>query len=312
MPWGTPKDFIPWGKRDLEPEPRIHNELTDEARVRIARTLEVSTGTGTIKNTWAQYRTETTDIPTDFGNPGFRESQNQFIKQEDDEEVLRYLEILLNILWEKRPDHSTKSLLKLDATIRRILREERILIRIRPEHEELKDTKTHASYALQKYKPSRDGSIRFDTLADETIRVADQELRVLNKNTRWQEPLEGYNEAWELYQEGNFTKVIPEKLYNSVEAVTQKICVKLEGWDNETDTVGTYLSTMREKGLFDPNDTMVGEWQQIMGGIRTGVQKTGGDRDRHSNIDQDYCLLLLHQVSAFLTFVINRYESKYG
>ncbi|MCQ4334901.1 hypothetical protein KM295_15730 [Natronomonas sp. F2-12] len=98
---------------------------------------------------------------------------------------------------------------------------------------------------------------------------------------------------------------------NSLEAVLIKICVEERGWNNEGDGVSAYLNSIKDKGLFDPNEAMFAEWEQIINGLQIGVQRTGGDRKRHETFDQDYSILLLHQVGAFLTFVINRYEDQY-
>ncbi|RQG98291.1 hypothetical protein EA472_17920 [Natrarchaeobius oligotrophus] len=261
-----------------------------------------------------EYRTEVIEEPDYFRWRNFdpaRASQTHLIKEEDTDEVLLYLEILLNTLWSNR-NHSEEDLLKMDSKLRRVLREHRILFRLRPDHKYLHRSRVEGGVRKtrpRRYDPNRYEPLHFEKLADETIVQADQDLRVLTKGTKWKEPLSGYNEAWNKYQDGQFSAIIAEKLYNSVEAVVQKMCVE-QGWENETQTVGTYLDRLNKEGLFEPNQSMVGEWQQIMGGLRTGVQKTGDRKSWHDEVDQDYCLLLLHQTSAFLTFLIKRYEKE--
>ncbi|ERG92746.1 MAG: hypothetical protein J07HQW1_02793 [Haloquadratum walsbyi J07HQW1] len=127
----------------------------------------------------------------------------------------------------------------------------------------------------------------FEKLADQSFVEADQQIRGLTKGRKWEDELTGYNEAWDLYEDGVFTFVIAEKLYNSLEAITQKICVDLQDWADEDDSFGTYVETMREKGLFEPNDAMQAEWQKILSGVEQGVNRTGGDRKRHESIDRD-------------------------
>lgn len=239
------------------------------------------------------------------------ETQQKFLRNATNDEFFIYSEFLLNNIWSDSA-HKRDRLLKLDERLRRILYERRVLVRIRPEHGVLLRKSSKGDEGFNGYIPKDDGFLQFEQLGDETVVEADQEINVLQKGANWDEPLKGYNEAWNLYQDGQFTYVIPEKLYNSLEAVCRKICVELHDWNSEKDGVGTYLNTMREKGLFKPNDTMIGEWQQIQGGIQTGIQKLGSDRKRHEELDQDYCILLLHQTAAFLTFVIKRYESQYG
>lgn len=128
---------------------------------------------------------------------------------------------------------------------------------------------------------------QFEKLADQSFVEADQQIRGLTKGRKWEDELTGYNEAWDLYEDSVFTFVIAEKLYNSLEAITQKICVDLQDWADEDDSFGTYVETMREKGLFEPNDAMQAEWQKILSGVEQGVNRTGGDRKRHESIDRD-------------------------
>lgn len=55
---------------------------------------------------------------------------------------------------------------------------------------------------------------------------------------------------------------------------------------------------------------MVHERTQVTEGLKA-VQKTGGNRTGHEEMDEEYALLLLHQVGAFLSFIISRYEAEY-
>lgn len=307
--------FIPWGRRHSEPEQRIHEELTETARRRVAHAVTQLAHRAEIHDTVRKFQVETGKSLNDFDvkNTGpAKQSQFAFILDADHEDLLTYLEILLNEVWEpsnmSNRDHSYEELVDLDEMLRRILFEEGILLRLRPDRETVaaivgdQSTSSRGSFVPLEGEP-----LRFERLSDEAVIEADQEMRVLAKGDRWEGPLKGYNEAWEMYQDGQFSFIIAEKLYNSLESVLEEICVS-EGWNSSEDTVGTYLNSLREHGLFEPNDKMVGEWQQILGGIRTGVQRTGGDRKGHEQFDQDYVILLLHQVAAFLTFLINRYE----
>lgn len=300
-------DFTPWSQRDSEPEPRIHEELTEKARIRISNIVVHEIRQEHVKTAYRHLVDNTgQEIHSlDFSNSSATlRSVEGFIRSEEDLDLLLdFLEYLLNTLWSDEGYYRNNSTLNMAVKIQKALVQEGILIQMKPSPEEMNSYRT--------YIPSRNEYVCFQQVADETIIETDQELRVLALGDKWKEPLSGYNEAWELYRDDTLTYVITEKLYNSLEAVVQKICIDLEGWENEGATVGTCLNTMREKGLFEPNDTMIGEWQQIYGGLQTGVQKLGSDRKRHEEIDQDYAILLLHQTSAFLTFVIKRYEQKY-
>lgn len=302
------RDFVPRSRRNSEPEPRIHEELTETARIRLANILREmwQTHIEEAYNHLVNYTgQEISDLDLRKEHRA-RSSLQEFIKTEENEDLIwDYLEYLLNVAWsDGRAYPSSEEVLDMAADIEKVLIEEGILVQMKPSVKEMNSYDT--------YRPDKNEYMTFQQVADETIIEADQELRTLALGDRWRDPLSGYNEAWELYRDDTMTYVIAEKLYNSLEAVVQKICVDLEGWESEGATVGTCLGTMRQKGLFDPNDSMVGEWQQIYGGLQTGVQKLGSDRKRHEEIDQDYAVLLLHQTSTFLTFVIKRYEERYG
>ncbi|MFD1586171.1 hypothetical protein ACFR9U_04195 [Halorientalis brevis] len=301
-------DFLPWSKRNSEPEQRIHEEITPPARKRIAHSLrfvekeDISSAYDTLVELtgndphWFEYSHKR------------KQEQYNFILNVDDQDILLdYLEFLLNTIWRSRgsystPTYSTNDLIEACLKVEMALIEEGILIQMKPSPSEemIKDEWNRNDYH----------KIIFQQLSDETIIESDQELRVLALGDTWKEPLEGYNEAWQLYKEGTFTYVIPEKLYNSLEAVCERICIDNEEWLDESAGLGDCISELREQGLFKPNDEMVAEWQKIASGIQVGVQRAGGDRKRHEKIDQDYLILLLHQVSSFLTFVIKRYEKE--
>lgn len=316
MPWGFDFDFVPWGKRDEELEPRIHPDLTEPARKKIARLFENIVDYDDLHNTYMEYRIEVVEESAYFDWRNFGpalESQTRFFLEEESDDALSYLEILLNTLWSNK-SHSEADLLKMDRKLRKVLHEHRILIRLKPEHKYLQRSYVEGGVETRRprrYDPKRYGPLHFERLADETIIEADQNLRVLAKGKAWDEPLKGYNEAWNKYQDGQFSAIIAEKLYNSVEDVLQKMCVD-QNWENENQTWSTYLDRINQEGLLEPNKAMVGEWQQILSGIREGIQKTGDRKNWHNTIDQDYCLLLLHQTSAFLTFIIKRYEQEFG
>lgn len=303
-------DFDPWSKRNSEPEPRIHEEMTPAARKRIAHSLRIVRKDDISKayNTLVEL---TGEDPEYFSYSRKRKKeQYEFITSTEDQDVLLdYLEILLNRIWRvyervgrsKSYIYDPGDLVDICLKIEMALIEEGVLIQMKPSPSE--EMTTDDWNRKTDYE-----NIIFQQLSDETIIEADQELRVLGLGDQWKEPLEGYNEAWRLYKDETFTYAIPEKLYNSIEAVCGKICVEREGWLDEGAGVGACISELRQQGLFEPNDEMVAEWQKISSGIQIGVQRTGGDRKRHEKIDQDYLIMILHQVSSFLTFVIKRYE----
>lgn len=312
--------FVPWSKRNTTPEPKTKERLTNKAQTRLANVVSGYSERRVMLKTHSKYEGEFGSVKVDFKQNDsihdLHRKQTRLLKNESRDKALTYLELLLNTAWSRSErQNQIQSLMKMDDNIRRVLTEERILLELKPSRDMLPLVETEDEFGKETeklYDPEEFGPFQFEKLADQSFVEADQELRALTKGERWEAALTGYNEAWELYEEGTFTYVIAEKLYNSLELVAQKICVELEGWENEDQTLGTYINRMREEGLFVPNDEMVGEWQQILNGVKTGVNRTGSDRKRHESIDQDYAILLIHQVASFLSFIIKRYESQCG
>jgi hypothetical protein len=303
-------DIPPWSKRNSEPEPRIHETLNAPARKRIAHTLTF-VHEEDVRASYDRLVEFTGKDPDHLRSPKLNlvQSQYQFLVQEENQDiVLDYLQYLLNRLWRNKTMtasyskyvHDEDKLINACYKIEKALIEEGILIQMKPSPSE--------EMSSDKWTRSDYDKIIFQQLSDETIIESDQELRVLALGDTWKDPLSGYNEAWQLYKNGTFTYAIPEKLYNSIEAVCKEICIEQEGWLDEGTGVGACISELQDHDLFKPNDEMVAEWQKIASGIQIGVQRTGGDRKRHEKIDQDYIVMILHQVSSFLTFVIKRYE----
>ena len=312
--------FVPWSKCNSTPEPKVEEELTDRAQDRLASVVSEFSRKRVIIETARKYEGEFGETKGDFDRSqsvnDLRRLQTGLLKHVDRDKALSYIEFLLNTSWSECDGHKDRvaELMKMDDKIRRVIREERIMLELKPERETLPliETEDHLGKETETlYDPDEFGSLQFEKLADQSFVEADQQLRGLTKGEMWEDELRGYNEAWELYEEGMFTFVIAEKLYNSLEAVSEKICAELEDWEDEGETFGTYVEAMRGNELFKPNDAMQNEWQQILSGIETGVHRTGGDRKRHGTIDQDYAILLLHQIASFLAFIIKRYESEY-
>lgn len=323
---------VPWYNRHREIEPRVHKELTEKAANRIKFALDNIVSYGEIDDAYKRYRTEVglqhDYLEVDNYDPAI-DAVGKLLQNEDLDHSLTFLELIIDILWApsdySSERHSAEALYQFDIDIRRILVEEGVLLRLRPDQKEVEEyveklyeyqNRDHVIIAVDQQRgadspPSRPFSFRFERLSHESIIESDQQVRTLAKSQRWSGALEPYNEAWELYQSGQPSRIIPEKLYNSLESVLERICVEEQGWNTENEQVGSYLNSCRKNGLFEPNNAMVGEWEQIMGGIKTGIQRSGGDRKDHATIDQHYCVLLLHQVGAFLTFLITRYEDEY-
>lgn len=204
-------DFTPWSKRNSEPEPRIHEEFTEPARIRLAAILQ-DVEPKHVEKAFKHLLDYTGQ------DPGFDlrsskttiQSLMDFLKTEEDMNLLLdFLEYLLNVTWSDGKFRRKNDVMKMALKIEKTLVEEGILVQMKPSLEEMN------SYD-SRYHPKKHEYVRFQQVADETIIEADQELRVLALGDTWEEPLSGYNEAWELYRDGTLTYVIAEKLYNSL------------------------------------------------------------------------------------------------
>jgi hypothetical protein len=153
----------------------------------------------------------------------------------------------------------------------------------------------------------------FYPIGSELMQDSDQELSVIAQGKKWKSVISPYNEAYNQYLDRTYNRTIPEKLYNSIEELARTICVDLEDWEtNREQSLSVYLETMREKELFEPNNIMAEELNDLSSSMERAFQKAGAERkNRHSEIDREYTTLLLHQISAYLTFLIRQYEKKY-
>jgi len=161
---------------------------------------------------------------------------------------------------------------------------------------------------------NNDGTFDFKPIGSAMMQKADGEFSVISSDKKWEGVVSPYQSAYNLYRERTYGREIPEKLYNSIEELARTICVDLQGWEeNREQNLSVYLETMREKDLFEPNNIMKAELTDLSKSMERTFQKAGAERkNRHAEIDREYATLLLHQVSAHLTYVIRQYEEKYG
>ncbi|MBX0284747.1 hypothetical protein EGH22_00250 [Halomicroarcula sp. F28] len=154
------------------------------------------------------------------------------------------------------------------------------------------------------------GAVQFVPLESEAMGNMDAKVQALAEKEPWEEALQGYNDAFERYLNGDFDDTLVTKLYNSIEEVLQTICVDLEGWTEDRDkSHGDYLEMLNENGVYDANGITAPELNQLLDALEKMVSKVGHDRkQRHAYHDRAYCTLLIHQVGAYLYFLISRYE----
>jgi hypothetical protein len=154
------------------------------------------------------------------------------------------------------------------------------------------------------------GNFKFRQLESEAMEDIDKEIQALGEEQQWSDALEGYNEAFEMYLRGEFDDKIPKKLYYSIEEVLKIICVDEEEWTDNRDLVHSeYLSMLKENDVYKSHGATAAEMGQFIDSLETMVAKIGGDRKQeHAWHDRAYATLLIHQVGAYLYFIINRYN----
>lgn len=284
-------------EREKEKESRVHTELTQQSRERMAtitdfarrehqlealRKLMERVGTSEIED----------PMPDDVHSS---EIHRAFIENADTLLVLSYLELLINhthTLADRArymAPYTYEEVHNKTLALQDVLETEGLLWSIEDGDEEY---------------------LQFERLASERMKEADNELRSLSMDEKWEDALKGYNAAFNLYLDGKYGKEIPEKLYNSIEEVLQTICVDLEGWtDNRDQSHSVYLNLLREHEIYKAHGITNPELELLLDSLTKLVNKVGGDRkQRHEYIDRQYCTLLIHQVAAYLYFLINRYE----
>ena len=306
-------DFESLIERRTEDESRVHTDLTDRFRERLLHILAAIE---------PDYKKET--FNTLFERRGYTEIQEAIYPEADSwDEVLQLVGRMLDQA-ESRIVLSADTILTLsyveyvlkykDDRYSKLSRSGRMNT-VSPNEIATKIVRALESEGiLWELTDDGNGNPRFKEMGTEMMQEADDELRGLALGDPWKGPLKGYNDAYKLYLDRKYGKEIPEKLYNSIEDVVKTICVDLEGWEDSRErSLKNYLDILRDKEVFAPNPIMKAEIGDLVDSMEKAFSKAGNDRkNRHELIDRRYCTLLLHQVSAYLVFIIKRYEDEHG
>lgn len=309
--------------RQKSGQSRVHSELTDKARERTTyislnprRMIIGSKGKACTVPESVVYRA-VNKTAEDVGSTvrehvsegrTYLYTHEEIITKADTLDVLAYLENLLNILYQSSAntwrlsdvpspsskdgpiiDKIQKEVTNTGEKINTVLETEGILWRLDFE----------------------DKQFRFIPIGSELMEDADSELSIVAQDKKWSTVISPYNSAYDLYKDRRYGYEIPEKLYNSIEELGRVICVDLEDWeDNRELNLSEYLDTMRENAVFQPNNIMYAEIEDLTNSMEKAFQKAGAERkNRHQEVGREYCTLMLHQVSAYLTYIIRNYES---
>lgn len=301
-------------------QPRVHSDLTDTARERLLMITSNPTRTKTTNKYLLPevcielaIRETCESVGTSPIESKYNETHSSYgkhsaiIKESNRDAVLTYVE---NLFKSVHNSHATR----WDYTsFPEKLSERKEYLR-----SQLKQTVEKVNIALETegilWKLKAEASeFNFYPIGSELMQESDQELSVIGQGEQWNSVISPYNEAYNQYLDRTYDWTIPEKLYNSIEELCRTICVDLEGWeDNREQNLSVYLETMRENDLFEPNNIMMTELTDLSKSMERTFQKAGAERkNRHSEIDREYATLLLHQVSAYLTYLIRQYEEKF-
>ncbi|WP_224447807.1 hypothetical protein [Haloprofundus salilacus] len=304
-----------YSNRQKQNQPRVHSTLTQPARERLSRIVAhpyrqgKEAGIGHVNLSGEVINRAINGVYEDVGRSRVTEQMNatmgdtasyhsSLIEDTDTDIVLTYIEKVFDICF-TQSTFSNQSLVKKNALRR---------------SQQLVNTVMETEGILYEFKES-EGRFRFRQIATERLEESDGELSDLALGEKWEKPLKGYDEAYRLYRERTYSYAIPESLYNAIEEVVKTICVDLESWEGNRDqNLSIYLNVMSDKQLFSPNNIMREELRLLHESMEKTFQKAGGDRkNRHSSdMDRQYATLLLAQVSAYILFIIQRYEEKYG
>jgi hypothetical protein len=158
------------------------------------------------------------------------------------------------------------------------------------------------------------GKARFRQIESEAMEDIDKEVQALAEEEPWDDALKGYNDAFERYLDGEFDERIPKKLYYSIEEVLKTICVDKEGWTDNRELVHSeYFQMMKDNDFYHAHGATVAELNQFLESLERMVAKISDDRkQRHAYHDRTYATLLIHQVGAYLYFLINRHKEYSG
>lgn len=297
-------EYTPLIDRQREPESRIHEELTRPARERLAQITENRDRDDrqrAFKETMKLIgRTPVLSCFSENRTHKFKKkvSHYEFIYQGATVPVLTYIEQL----YVTYGTFKRKSVEDIET--------ERGSISEYSVFEDIWQVLVTEGLLWEIEWAERGGVIQFTPLASEGMADMDSKVQALAENEPWSNALEGYNAAFERYLSGDFDDTLVTKLYNSIEEVLQTICVDLEGWiENRDMSHGDYLDLLNENDVYDANGITAPELNQLLDSLEKMVSKVGNDRkQRHAYHDRAYCTLLIHQVGAYLYFLISRYE----
>lgn len=316
------EEYTPLIDREREPESRIHQELTPIARERLSVITETIWGTdhldAKLQKKAMDYLMEKagrspvlthTHSDKDSGGVSIDKAHFRFITRGDSILVLTYIERLFLEYFSSRGGPERTDIIQSTSA--------QIQSRYGPIEEYLdifdsiREVLITEGILYEMDWADAGGVIEFTPLESEAMKDIDEKVQALAEKEPWGKALKGYNAAFERYLNGDFDEVIPKKLYNSIEQVLKTICIDETGWtDNDELVHSEYLEILKEKGVYDAHGATAPELGSLLDSLNKMVAKVSDDRkQRHIYHDRAYSTLLIHQVGAYLYFLISRFET---
>lgn len=311
-------EYTPLIDRERGSKPRVHEELTQTARERLTVVTEDTSESAkaeSIRFLMSKVgRTPVIEhLPTDAADDDIDGSvvHRHLIEAGDTIHVLTYLESLIKEHNLKR-HRSRLADFRMGSKSMDLLSEENKIVfdSTKDLISGIRDVLITEGILWEVKLAGPGGIIQFVPLESEAMKEMDEKVRAFSEEEPWESALRGYNDAFERYLEGDFDEVLVKKLYNSIEQVLQTICIDLEGWtDNQDRSHSYYLELLNEHEVYKANGITAPELNQLLDSLEKLVSKVGNDRkQRHAYHDRAYCTLLIHQVGAYLYFIISRYD----
>lgn len=307
-------EYTPLIDRQREARSRVHQELTKPARERLA-TITDDWGRSRFKNTddheWNKHES-LNEVMKLLGREPVQKHYDSdgeyspvklhfaFVYNGKTSHVLTYIEILSN-----------KEATMDDTRMRGgELKEKYGSVSNHPQLSDVYQMLVTEGMLWDMKWADEGGVVEFTKLESESMQDIDDEVQALAEKEPWDNALKGYNDAFQQYLDGDFDEHIPKKLYFSIEEVLKIICVDLEGWTENRELVHSkYLDMLNDHDLYHAHGATAAELGDFLDSLERMVAKVSDDRkQRHAYHDRAYATLLIHQVGAYLYFLISRYD----
>ncbi|WP_136717568.1 hypothetical protein [Halorientalis salina] len=301
--------YTPLIDREREPKSRVHEELTEPARERlsvISREMAPRSRDSIMKYLMKKVgKSPLSDYIKRFSSGGIDEvHHDKFIMEGKTLHVLTYIELLVK--YEHRDRLQERGEWSMGVPVEKQAPIQSMEAKIG----NIRDVLITEGILWDIESVGEGGVIQFTLLESDGMREIDEKLQAISEDQPWRGALKGYNAAFDRYLAGDFDELIPKKLYNSIEELLKTICIDEEGWTDNRELVHSeYLDLLKEHGVYDAHGVTAPELGSLLDSLDKMVAKVSDDRkQRHVYHDRAYATLLIHQVGAYLYFLINRYE----